>query len=104
MTGIDQRREAGRFAGKTGEYDTAPILVHQRGEKLARIARGTAAFEYHLVAIGLETFDPANEWRRPVKKRRVVEQADKRNRQAQLSGMIEHPPAIGQCRIDVGNG
>ena len=36
---IDQRRQAGGFAGKAGEHDAAPALVHQRGERLARVAR-----------------------------------------------------------------
>src|ERR1700704_1976236 len=85
MRGIDQRRETGRFPGKAGEYDTALILIHQRSEKLAGIAGGTAAFEYHLVALRLEAFNPANEWRRPVEKRRVIEQADKCDRQADVS-------------------
>ena len=77
MIGIDQRRQTGRFTSKAGEYDAAPVLIHQGGKKFAGKARGAAAFKYHLVALRLEAFNPANEWRRPVEKRRIIEQADK---------------------------
>ena len=38
MEGIDHGRQAGPFARKSGHHDTATALVHQRGERLRRLA------------------------------------------------------------------
>ena len=54
---IDQSRQTGRFACKSGKLNAAQTLVNQRGEWLATIARRARPFEDHFVAIRLETDD-----------------------------------------------
>src|ERR1019366_7068742 len=99
---IDQSRQAGRFACKSGEHDPAPALVHQRGEGLARVARRAAAFEYHFVAIRFKTLDPSDERRRTVEKGRLIEHADECDRQTYPARMIQNLSAIVQRAIDLG--
>ena len=94
---------AGRLACKSGQHDAAPALVCQRSEWLGGIARRVAAFEYHFVATGFETFDPPHERRCAVEKRRFTEHADERDWQTDAARMIQNPSAIVQRAIDLGN-
>jgi len=89
-------RQTGRFACKS---DAAAALVHQRGERLARIARRARPLEGHFVAIRLEILDPANEGRRTVEKNRLIEHADERDRQTNPVRMIQNLSAIVQRAI-----
>ena len=93
---IDQSRQTGRFACKS---DAAAALVHQRGERLARIARRARPLEGHFVAIRLEILDPANEGRRTVEKKRLIEHADECDRQTNPVRMIQNLSAIVQRAI-----
>lgn len=97
---IDQSRQTGRFACKS---DAAAALVHQRGERLARIARRARPLEDHFVAIRLEILDPANEGRLTVEINRLIEHADERDRQTNPVRMIQNLSAIVQRAIDLGN-
>jgi hypothetical protein len=100
--GIDQSRQAGGLACKAGQYDASAALVHQRGERFARIARRARSFEYHFIAAGLKTFDPAHERRRTIEKCRFVNHADEGDRQAYAARMIQNPAAIVERAIDLG--
>jgi hypothetical protein len=72
---IVQGRQAGLFACKSRQHDAATALFQQRGERFTGMARRAASFEYHLVAIWLKTFDPADEGGSTVEKSRLVDHA-----------------------------
>src|SRR5256886_7224711 len=91
---VDQGRQAGRFASKSGQHDATAVLVHQRREGFAGVAGRTAALEDHLVAVRLKAFNPAHERRGAIEKRGFTEHADECNRQANAARMLQNLSAI----------
>jgi hypothetical protein len=100
---IDQGRQAGQFARKSSQHNATAVLVHQRGERLARIARRTIALEHHFVAVRLKALDPADERRGTVEKCRFVEHANECHRQTDPARMIQNHSAIFERATDLGN-
>jgi len=103
IKGIDQGRQAGRFARKSSQHDAAAALVHQRGERFATVARRAGAFEYHFVATRPKPLDPPDKGCRTVKKRGIIKHPDECNRKTYSARMIQNPSAIVQHAIDLGN-
>ena len=99
---IDCGGKARGLAGESRQDDMAAGMRHHVGERRARVAGRSAAFEHRIVARGNETVDPASKGRCGIEERRRAAPAHERHRNSELPCMAKRAAAIADRGIGVG--